>query len=119
VFLPLEEPIEVKSGETLHFAVKRAQYGEWTWTTTHAQRRQRQSTFLSQPLTPAHMLKSSDNYQPTLSERGRAAKWLLSTMDGASAVGDLARQVRKVFPELFASEAEALNHVKQLAERFS
>jgi hypothetical protein len=119
VFLPLEEPIEVKSGEPLHFALKRAEYGEWTWTTTHAGQRQRQSTFLSQPLTPAHMLKASENYQPTLSERGRAAKWLLSTMDGASNLGDLARQLRKEFPALFTSDAQALKQVRELAERFS
>ncbi|MEH6518280.1 MAG: class I SAM-dependent methyltransferase [Halioglobus sp.] len=119
VFLPLEEPIEVKAGELLKFALKRAEYGEWTWATTHAGQRQRQSTFLSQPLTPVHMLKASENYQPALSERGQAAKWLLSTMDGASNLADLARQLREEFPELFTSDAQALKQVRELAERFS
>ena len=119
VFLPLEEPIEVKAGEQLDFAIKRAEYGEWTWTTTHAGHRQRQSTFLSQPLTPAQMLKASEKYQPALSERGQAAQWLLSRMDGSAAVVDLAEQLRKEFPQQFATDAEALKQVRELAERFS
>ena len=119
VFLPLEEPIEVKAGEQLNFALKRAEYGEWTWTTTHAGRKQRQSTFLSQPLMPAQMRKSSENYQPALSERGLAVQWLLSRMDGSAAAGDLAGQLRKEFPQQFATDAEALKQVRELAERFS
>ena len=119
VFLPLEEPIEVKAGEQLNFALKRAEYGEWTWTTTHAGRKQRQSTFLSQPLTPAQMRKSSENYQPALNERGLAVQWLLSRMDGSAAAGDLAGQLRKEFPQQFATDAEALKQVRELAERFS
>ncbi|MEH6584250.1 MAG: methyltransferase domain-containing protein [Halioglobus sp.] len=119
VFLPLAEPIQVQSGEQLHFALKRAELGEWTWTTTHAGRQQRQSTFLSQPLTPARMLKNSDNYQPALNERGAAARWLLSRMNGSASVGDLTKQLRKAFPELLPSDAEALRLVKELAGRFS
>jgi predicted RNA methylase len=119
VFLPLEQPIQVKSGEQLNFALKRSEFDEWTWTTTHAERRQRQSTFLSQPLTPARILKSSDKYQPTLSERGMAARWLLSRMNGDTSVGDLAEQLRKEFPEYLASDSEVLRLVKELAERFS
>ena len=119
VFLPLEEPIEVKAGEQLNFALKRAEFGEWTWTTTHAGHKQRQSTFLSQPLTPAQMLKASENYQPALSERGQAVQWLLSRMDGSTAAGELAKQVRKEFPQQFATNAEALQQVRELAERFS
>jgi hypothetical protein len=118
VFLPLEEPIEVKSGEQLHFALKRAEYGEWTWTTTHAGQAQRQSTFLSQPLTPALMLKSSEKYKPSLSEQGQAARWLLSRMDGSTSLADLVVQLRKEFPQQFFSDAQALKHVRELAERF-
>jgi SAM-dependent methyltransferase len=119
VFLPLEAPIEVKAGERLNFALKRAEYGEWTWTTTHAGHRQRHSTFLSQPLTPAQMRKSSEKYQPALSERGQAVQWLLSRMDGSAALGDLAGQVRKEFPQQFVTDAEALKQVRELAEQFS
>ena len=49
------------------------EYGEWTWTTTAAGSQQRQSTFLSQPLSPRRLLKSSGTYQPGRNERGEAA----------------------------------------------
>jgi hypothetical protein len=119
VFLPLEQPIHLKAGDRLEFSLKRLEFGEWTWTTAHAGHRQRQSTFLSQPLTHARMLKSSDNYQPGLSERGRAASWLMSRMDGATSSGELAAQVRREFPELLTSDAGALRLVKSLADQFS
>jgi Arginine methyltransferase oligomerization subdomain/Ribosomal protein L11 methyltransferase (PrmA) len=119
VFMPLEVPIQVKAGEKLHFALKRAELGDWTWTTTHAEVKQRQSTFFSTPLTHARMLKASDNYQPTLSGRGAAACWLLARMNGDVLVSDLAEQLRKEFPELLRTDTEALKFVKELAERFS
>jgi predicted RNA methylase len=119
VFLPLEEPVEVKAGEQMDFALKRAEYGEWTWMTTYAGHRQRQSTFLSQPLVHSQMLKASENYQPALNERGQAVRWLLSRMDGSAASGELAEQVRKEFPQHFATDADALKQVRELAERFS
>jgi predicted RNA methylase len=119
VFLPLERPLPVKAGEQVRFALKRPEFGEWTWTTHHAESSQRLSTFLSQPLTLKRMRKSSDNYQPGLSERGEAARWLLAQMTGEVPVGELAIQLQRQFPTMFASEAEILKFVKDLAERYA
>jgi hypothetical protein len=119
VFLPLEQPIQVKAGEQLQLAIKRPDFGDWTWTTEYEGRRQRQSTFLSQPLSPERMQKASDNYQPDLSERGEAARWLLAQMAGELTVGQLAIQLQAEFPAIFSYEAEALKFVKKLAERYS
>jgi predicted RNA methylase len=119
VFLPLDQPLPVKAGDQLGFALKRPEFGEWTWTTHHVESRQRLSTFLSQPLTPERMRKSSDNYQPGLSERGEAARWLLAQMTGEVPVGELAIQLQARFPTICTSDAEALKLAKDLAERYS
>jgi len=119
VFLPLAQPLPVKAGEQLQFALQRPEFGDWTWTTEYAGQRQRQSTFLSQPLTPARMLKASDQYQPVLSVRGEAAKWLLARMTGEIAIGSLAAAMRDQNPEAFSSEADALRFAKELAEHYS
>ena len=119
VFMPLEQPLRVEAGERLGFSLKRPEHGEWTWTTEQAGQRQRLSTFLSQPLTPDRIRRSSDSYQPDLSPRGEAARWLLPLMVGDVAVSQLADEVAVRFPGLFASYPQALKFVKDLAERYS
>jgi predicted RNA methylase len=119
VFLPLQEPIEVNAGEQLRFALKRPEFGEWTWTTQHGEQKQRLSTFLSQPLSHQRLMKASDNYQPSLSESGEAAQWLLVHMNGAEPTGQLASRLCALYPKVFFSEAEALKFVKDLAERYA
>jgi hypothetical protein len=119
VFLPLESPLQVSGDEQLRFALKRPEFGEWTWTTEHTERRQRQSTFLSQPLSCERLLKASDMHQPNLNERGDAARWLLAKMTGDAPVGQLAIQLQAQFPKIFTSDAEALKFAKHLAERYS
>jgi predicted RNA methylase len=119
VFLPLVQPLQVKAGESLHFALQRPEFGDWTWTTEYAGQSQRQSTFLSQPLTPARLLKQADQYQPALNMHGEAAQWLLAHMTGEVAVSSLAAAMREQFPQQFASEADALRFTKDLAKQYS
>ena len=117
--MPLEQPLQVTAREQLTFALKRPEFGEWTWTTRQGDKRQRQSTFLSQPLTTERMRKASENYQPGLSQRGEAARWLLAQMTGNVPVVELAARVMEHYPGTFASQPEALAFVKSLAERYS
>jgi hypothetical protein len=119
VFLPLEKPIQLKAGEQLAFALKRPELGEWTWTTEHAGKRQRQSTFLSQPLSPERLRKASERYQPKINERGEAARWLLAEMAGEATVNELAERLQAQFRGTFASQADARALVKHLVERYS
>jgi hypothetical protein len=119
VFLPLERPVSVGVGEQLDFALKRPEFGEWTWTTRHGANSQRQSTFLSRPVSAQCLYKSSDLYQPGLGERGQAAHWLLPKMSGEVPVSQLATELSKAFPAIFQNHGEALEFVKDLAWRFS
>ena len=119
VFMPLERPLQVSAGEQLGFALKRPEFGEWTWTTRQGDNQQRQSTFLSQPLSPERIRKASENYTPGLNSRGQAAKWLLGQMAGNVSVSKLAAQAQARFPEVFDSPASARELVRSLAERYT
>ena len=119
VFLPLEQPVPARAGDRLRFALKRPEFGDWTWTTEHNGRRQRQSTFLSTPVTPARLLKASDTYQPTLNARGEAAGWLLANMAGRCSVADLAEAVLGRYPGAFSGRGDALNFVRELTGHLS
>ncbi len=118
VFLPLERPLEVRAGERLGFALKRPEFGEWTWTTRQAENCQRQSTFFSQVLTHDRVLRASENYQPRLSRRGEATQWLLAQMTGKVAVKQLSKELYELYPEVYYSEDEALRFVKGLVANF-
>lgn len=117
--MPLEQPLQVAAGEQLKFALKRPDFGEWTWTTRQGNKQQRNSTFLSQPLSQDRLRKASANYQPSLSRRGEAAQWLLTQMAGTVPVVELAKRLMEHFPGVVASQPEALTIVKNLAERYS
>jgi len=119
VFLPLEKPIAVEAGQKLGFGLKRPEYGEWTWTSEFAGQQQRQSTFLSEPLTPELLHKKSDAFQPKLNERGRAALYVLSHTDGSASTGKLADAVLQHFGANFSSRPEAVRFVKSLVNKFA
>jgi hypothetical protein len=105
-------------GDALGFSLHRPDFGEWTWTTEHRGERQRQSTFLSRPLSPKELRRASDGFQPRLNRRGEAARWVLARMAGDHAVGQLATDLQAQFPQVFSGGGEALKFVRNLAERF-
>jgi hypothetical protein len=119
VFLPLDEPLEVKAGEQLGFALKRPEFGDWTWTTRYKAKSQRQSTFRSQPVSRDRLRKASEYYQPRLNRQGEAARWLMAQMAGDLPVAQLAAQLRERFPGTFNSASQALDFVQKLAREYS
>jgi SAM-dependent methyltransferase len=119
VFLPLLQPLTLEAGEVLDFTLSRPEYGEWSWITGHAGTSQRQSSFLSLPLRPADLIKRGEGHQPQLGERGRAVAWVLEQMDGNRSTAELARAVRQVHPGAFATDRDALQCVRALAQQFA
>lgn len=116
VFLPLEQPLVVKSGSKLGFSLKRPEFGEWSWTTQLGDHSQRQSTFLSQPVSMDRLTRHSEKYQPKVSPRGEAARWLLTRMNGERPLSQMAFELQEAFPGIFVSEAEALKFTRDLSE---
>ncbi|WP_170287252.1 50S ribosomal protein L11 methyltransferase [Halioglobus maricola] len=122
-FMPLAQPIEVKRGDNISLELKRPELGEWTWSTRcnlpGATPSQRQSTFLSRPFSPADIQKRSQNYQPTLNNRGEALQWLLANMTGELNAGQLARMLQENFTGQFPSLRDAENFVRKQCEDLS
>lgn len=119
VFMPLEQPITLEKGQKLGFGLKRPEYGEWAWTTTHGDKQQRQSTFLSTPLTVETVRRKSDAFQPTLNERGEAMLFVLSNINGQQTTGSLADEVLRKFGRSFSSQEDSLRFVKSLVSKFA
>jgi SAM-dependent methyltransferase len=119
VFMPIEKPIAVKAGQILRFGLKRPEFGEWTWTTSFDGQQQRQSTFLSEPLTPEILQKKTEGFQPKLNERGHAAQYALSRFDGSESTGALADVLLTHFGSSFSSREDAVRFVKALANKYT
>ena len=119
VFMPLAQPLTVAKGDRLGFSLKRPERGEWTWTTRLGEQRQRQSSFLSQPIRLEDVQKKATHYRPSLNAKGEAAQWVLGKMKGAAPVDQLAAELGELHPGLFGEHTEALRFVQDLVERFS
>lgn len=118
VFMPLETPLSLSVGDILGFHLKRPEFGEWTWATKHGEHHQRQSTFLSEPISSQRVFKSSDKYQASRSKRGEAVRWLLGEMEGKASTAELASRLHARYTSLFTEEADALRFVKDLVRRY-
>ncbi|PLW68403.1 methyltransferase domain-containing protein [Pseudohalioglobus lutimaris] len=118
VFLPLLQPLKLREGDQLDFTLSRPEYGEWSWITRHAGKSQRQSSFLSLPLRPGDLMKRAEGHKPTLSEKGRAVAWALEQMNGSRSTAELAQAVRQEHPGAFATDREALQFLRALAQQF-
>ncbi len=119
VFLPVGEPVAVSKGDELNFALKRPDFGEWTWTITSPGGQQRQSTFLSEPRLPAVMEKKSPQYRAKRTEKGSAILQVLIAMDGETSTTDIAEKLLDDFPDQFKNERAAIDFAVYIAERYS
>jgi hypothetical protein len=117
VFLPLTEPVSVKKGDILHFELDRAEYGEWTWSMECGGRKQRQSTFLSEPVSPARLQKKSDSHKPRISEKGEAAMEVLSRFKGSQSTAEIVGFIMSEYKALFPTQKLADNFVKALVDQ--
>jgi len=119
VFLPLSEPILVKKGDVLSFELNRPEFGEWTWTVGYGDKYQRQSTFLSEIISPEILQRKADAYEPQLSEKGRAARDVLLRMEGSESTAKIVEHVMIDYRKLFPDRKQADRFVKNVVERYS
>ncbi|MEA3410011.1 MAG: 50S ribosomal protein L11 methyltransferase [Pseudomonadota bacterium] len=118
VFLPLDPPMELKEGAMMTFELVRPEFGDWTWTVETGGARQRHSTFLSEPLTPAVVASKADGFRGRLSERGRAAKMVLASLNGKRTSSEIAERLSGECPGLFSDQGEARHFVQSLIDGF-
>lgn len=119
VFLPLNEPVKVKTGDKMSFELNRPEFGEWTWSTETANIRLKQSTFLSEPLYPEVLQKKHDNYiAASLNIKGQASQYVLERLNGKESTSSIVKGVAKSYPLLFPDHKHAKRFVIKLIEKF-
>ena len=118
VFFPLGHPLEVRKGEVMAFELHRPQHGEWTWSVDLAGARQRHSSFNAGVLSPKELLRNTNAYKATLSEKGDAALDVLKQLDGARSTSTIAAALVESYPRLFKATQPAEEFVKSLIRRF-
>lgn len=117
VFLPLAKPILVKRGQILGFELDRPEFGEWSWVVEHENKKQRHSTFLSEPISLSTMQKKSDNHKPRISDKGLVALEVLSRFKGKASTADIINYVATEHTKLFPTHKIADQFVKKLVEK--
>ena len=118
VFLPLDKPINVNAGEVVQFHLNRPDFGDWTWTITHNEEKQRQSAFLSEPRLPNAILKRSEQFQPKRNAKGDALLDVLAQLDGQKDAACLIDHLLERYPNEFRTRQSAKNFITSIAESY-
>jgi hypothetical protein len=117
-FLPLDPPLDVERGDRMSFLLDRPEFGDWTWEVSHNDSRQRKSSFLAGGLSLKQLKTQADDHFSELSDRGRAAQFVLSQLDGANSVTSISECVLRRYPQCFLGENDAKRFVKYLAASY-
>ena len=78
-----------------------------------------QSSILASPLGPKQLTKREAGYQPALAERGEVDRFMLSLMDGDTALSTIAERSLHAFPNRFSTMAEALAYAGTLSAKYA
>jgi protein arginine N-methyltransferase 1 len=127
-FLPLERPLAVRAGDHLGVEIQTSSNAaQWQWGVTingaaggEATSREvigSEGSSLAGELLASTNGRSPD-YTPTRNEEGDVDLLILQMMDGATPVGEIARQVIARFPTQFTSYERALEYVYDLSDDF-
>lgn len=118
-FLPLDPPVSVQAGQIMKFDLKRLEFGEWTWTVTIDDVRQRHSTFLSRPLTTIEMEKKIDTHKAMLNDGGKMALSVLQKLNGNISTEEIALSLVDLHPDVFPGYSQAKQFVIDLIEQYT
>ncbi len=118
-FLPLDPPLAVTAGDQVTFTLHRPAFADWSWTVATTETKQSHSTFFAMPMTLASIKKTSLDYQPQKNIQGEAALYVLSHLNGQTAVQVLSDNLCQKYPQLFLNPQKAIKFVQRIADRYS
>ena len=119
VFLPLEEPIIVNQGEIVSFELNRPQFGDWSWIVEVGGKRQKHSTFLSEPIMLSKIIKKSNNYRPKISEKGRMTYKILELFNQKLSIDNIIVKVKADYPDFFCSDEQVDKFIKNMVDEYT
>jgi type I protein arginine methyltransferase len=129
-FFPFSYPIELVPGDEIAVTLSADLVGDdyiWRWNTRVVNEQNsefvkatfKQSTFFGVPLSAARLHKKSASHVPLLNDEGEIERFILSLMDGKTALEEIAHQLAALYPTHFASYKAALDHVSELSQKYS
>jgi protein arginine N-methyltransferase 1 len=127
-FFPWIEPVPLEAGDRVTVTLEgRLQGGDryiWTWDSRVDRPGRppvefRQTTLLSDVVSPTAMKRRALQYKPVLGEEGQIDRFVLSAMNGRASIGTIARRMRARYPRRFASLRDAVTRAGDLSARFS
>lgn len=127
-FLPWESPAALGIGDVVSIRLRADYTGTdylWSWASnvssadsSRPEVRFQQSTFWGAPIPAMRLSRRGGGYRPSLGANGTVDAWILSQMNGASSLEEIARGVMERFPERFRSLGEALTHAGNLSDTY-
>ncbi len=129
-FFPLREPVALTEGDIISVVLKSDLIGDdyvWRWHTRIVGQGDagcvkanfRQSTLYGTPLSFNKLKQREAGFVPRRGEAADIDRFVLSLMDGATSLGEIAAALTARFPTLFARQQDALTRAADLAERYN
>lgn len=128
-FFPVERPLKVSAGDHILVGIKARDNAEhWEWrvvvegssngsSRSHAANRFVGKSKSGKLGSPEH--QRSPHHTPVRTEEAEVDLFILSLMDGATPLGDIARQAAAIFPAYFTSYEGALEYAAYLSEDYA
>jgi protein arginine N-methyltransferase 1 len=129
-FLPFERPLRLEPEDRVVLSLAANLVGKeyiWRWSTalykgstSHAPAVEfEQSSFHGEPILPEKVRKKSDLWVPTLNREGSVARAILELMGHSKSLLEISQAIHEAYPGIFLTQAEALERVKVLSEKYS
>lgn len=127
---PWTAPVALEPGDRVSISLRaNLVSGDYVWQwdtrissrgdTGHVKAHYKQSTFYGVPLSPDQLRKTGSGYLPTLNEDGQIHQFILHKMDGATPLGDIAKELVDRFPMRFPNWPHAMARVGELSRKYS
>jgi protein arginine N-methyltransferase 1 len=124
-FLPWPQPVEVRAGARAAIDLRADHLGSsyvWSWntevTTASGVRRFRQSSFGAAPLSRERLARQRREHRPEVGDDAHIDSAALDLMCRGGTLGEIAAELRRRFPDRFATDSEALGRAADLASRY-
>jgi protein arginine N-methyltransferase 1 len=126
--LPWSTPVPLEAGDAIEVRLRADFTGsDYTWSWDSKVKKSgaaelkadfRQSSFWGTPLSAIRLHRRGAEYRPAVGEDGKLAIFVLSRMNGATPLAEIARSAMRQFPERFHSFDEALARVGDLSDLY-
>ena len=128
-FLPLLYPLIIEKGDRMKIDIN-ANHSSgvyiWKWNTKLYKKFSRkpvnelkQSTFLSNPISPEYLKKRTHNYKTSINENAMVTLEVLNMFSKKKKLIEIAKSIRKKFPKKFKNLNECISYVGNLVEKYS